>query len=86
MKARATTARAARTAKPSKAGAKKKRSAVRFLREVRLELTKVTWPNREELTQSTVVVLIAVAIAGVYIFIFDEIFSRFITFIAGLFG
>ena len=69
-------------AKPSKgAGTREKRSATKFLREVRLELSKVTWPTREELIQSTIVVLVAVVIAGIYIAFFDEIFSRIIKFL-----
>ena len=47
----------------------------KFLREVRVELSKVTWPTREELVQSTIVVVIAVAIAGIYIWIFDLLFN-----------
>ncbi|MEK7817650.1 MAG: preprotein translocase subunit SecE, partial [Actinomycetota bacterium] len=42
------------------------------------ELAKVTWPSREELVQSTIVVLIAVVVAGVYIALFDLLFSRLI--------
>lgn len=69
--------------KPSRAAAgKDKRNAGKFLREVRLELSKVTWPSREELIQSTIVVLVAVVIAGVYIAFFDEIFSRLINMLA----
>lgn len=64
----------------AKAGAKSsdKRSIGKFLREVRVELRKVTWPTRKELVQSTVVVLVAVAIATVYTFALDTAFSRFV--------
>lgn len=58
--------------------AKEKKGAVQFLREVRVEMSKVTWPSREELIQSTIVVLIAVAISGVFIAILDAIFSRLV--------
>ncbi|MHB1362188.1 MAG: preprotein translocase subunit SecE [Thermoleophilia bacterium] len=58
--------------------AKEKKGAVQFLREVRVEMGKVTWPSREELIQSTIVVLIAVAISGVFIAILDAIFSRLV--------
>lgn len=34
-------------------------SAVQFLREVRVELKKVTWPGRNEIIGSTAVVIIA---------------------------
>ena len=46
-----------------------------FLREVRVEMSKVTWPSRKELLQATAVVIIAVAIAGVYIGVFDFIWN-----------
>jgi len=46
-----------------------------FLREVRVEMSKVTWPSRKELLQATAVVIIAVAIAGIYIGVFDFIWN-----------
>lgn len=84
FKGRVAKAQSAKNAKPAKAkaAAKDKRSAAKFLREVRLELSKVTWPNREELIQSTIVVLIAVVIAGVFIWIFDGIFSSLISWLS----
>ena len=67
----------AQAAKPAKGGGRG-RGIVKFLREVKGELAKVTWPSREELVQSTIVVLIAVVVAGVYIALFDLLFSRLI--------
>jgi preprotein translocase subunit SecE len=46
-----------------------------FLREVRVEMTKVTWPARKELLSMTAVVIVAVVIAGVYIGVFDFIWG-----------
>jgi preprotein translocase subunit SecE len=46
-----------------------------FLREVRIEMGKVTWPGRKELLTSTGVVIVAVIIAAVYIGIFDFIWN-----------
>jgi preprotein translocase subunit SecE len=46
-----------------------------FLREVRIEMSKVTWPPRRELLQATGVVIVAVIIAGVYIGVFDFIWN-----------
>jgi preprotein translocase subunit SecE len=43
---------------------------------VRIELGKVTWPTRKDLMQSTLVVLVAVAIATVYTFGLDTIFAK----------
>ena len=53
-----------------------KRGLMRFLRDVRIELGKVTWPTRKDLVQSTIVVLVAVAIAVVYTGILDFVFSK----------
>ena len=39
---------------------------MKFLRDVRIEMGKVTWPTRKDLVQSTIVVLVAVAIAAAY--------------------
>jgi preprotein translocase SecE subunit len=46
-----------------------------FLREVKVEMSKVTWPPRKELMTSTGVVIVAVVIAGVYIGVFDFIWN-----------
>ena len=45
----------------------------KFLREVRLEMKKVTWPTRKEITGSTVVVIITVIIVSIYLGIVDNI-------------
>jgi|UniRef100_A0A7C4UG06 preprotein translocase subunit SecE len=44
---------------------------VRFLKEVRLELMKVSWPKKEELWTSTLVVIVFSLILTVFIWIFD---------------
>ena len=49
---------------------------MKFLRDVRIELGKVTWPTRKDLMQSTLVVLVAVAIATVYTFGLDTVFAQ----------
>ena len=52
-----------------------KTSPAQFVREVRQELAKVTWPPRKELLTATGVVIVAVIIAGVYIGVFDFIWN-----------
>ena len=52
-----------------------------FLREVRSELKKITWPGRKETVASTVVVIVIVLVAGLYLGIVDMILSRLIRFI-----
>ena len=50
--------------------------AVQFLRDVRSELRKVTFPSRKETVASTVVVLAAVGIISVYLGIVDLVLAR----------
>ena len=57
------------------------RGFLKFLRDVRIELGKVTWPTRKDLVQSTLVVLVAVAIAAVFTFALDEVFSQAVDFV-----
>ena len=49
-----------------------------FVRESWGELQKVDWPGQQQLIQGTVVVLIACVIVGLYLFIADEVFRRFV--------
>jgi preprotein translocase subunit SecE len=46
-----------------------------FFREVRIEMKKVTWPPRKELWTSTGVVIIAVAVAAIFIGVFDFVWN-----------
>ena len=46
-----------------------------FVKEVRAEFTKVSWPTREDLISSTGVVLAFSAVFAVFIGIFDLIIS-----------
>ncbi len=48
----------------------------RFLREVKSELKKVSWPNKKELTANTIVVLVSVFFAATLIWIIDSVCSR----------
>ena len=49
--------------------------AIEFLREVRAEMSKISWPTREELRESTVVVIITVAILTLFTGTVDQIFN-----------
>ena len=49
-----------------------------FLKEVRAELKKVTWPSRRETANTTLVVILSVFFFGFYLFFMDIIFSQFI--------
>ena len=47
-----------------------------FFRNVRAELRRVTWPNRDQLQQSTAVVLIIVVLLTAFVAFWDFIFQN----------
>ena len=48
---------------------------VTFLKEVKLESSKVTWPTWNELRESTIVVIIAVAVISAFIAVVDRVLA-----------
>ena len=52
---------------------------VNFLKEVRTELSKVSWSTRKELLASTVLVITVTAIMTVFIGLVDLVLSRFLS-------
>lgn len=57
-----------------------------FLRDVRAELKKVTWPSKNEVVNTTIVVVAATIFFGFYLFFMDIIFSWVLSQIKSLFG
>ena len=47
-------------------------AAIQFLREVRTEIKKVTWPSRKDTLSATLVVLVAVFIIATFLGIVDS--------------
>lgn len=52
---------------------------VKFMQEVRQEVSKVTWPSRQETLISTIMVLVMVALASVFFLAADQIISWLVT-------
>ncbi|NLP41912.1 MAG: preprotein translocase subunit SecE [Veillonellaceae bacterium] len=48
----------------------------KFLREVRAELKKVSWPNKKELLSYTGIVFVSVVVVGALIWIIDTAFTE----------
>ena len=48
-----------------------RKNFVRFIKDVRQELKKVIWPNREQLINNTVTVLLSCLIVGIIIWAVD---------------
>ena len=46
-----------------------------YIKKVYIEMRKVTWPTRTDLTNSTIVVIVISAIVAVIIFVLDSIFA-----------
>jgi len=61
-----------------------KTSPVQFLREVRTEGSKVTWPTRRETMISTGMVFVMVILAAIFFFVVDEVMSFGVKLIFGL--
>ena len=57
-----------------------------FLGEVRTEIGKVTWPNRNEVRGTTIIVLITVFFFGFYLYGLDVVMSYISAFITNLVG
>jgi preprotein translocase subunit SecE len=49
-----------------------------FLKDVRVEMTKITWPTRQELKGQTIVVIVAVLLIAAFIGIVDLILSNMV--------
>ncbi len=47
----------------------------KFVNEVVVEMKKVSWPSKEQLRESTVVVLVMTGIITLFTFIIDEIMT-----------
>ena len=55
-----------------------------FIRQVRQEASKVTWPTRKETGITTLMVFIMVVRAAVFVFGVDQILAVVVRFILGL--
>jgi preprotein translocase subunit SecE len=50
-----------------------------FLNEVVVELKKSAWPTRQELIDSTLVVIVTVVILGLFVSLADVVFLRIVS-------
>ena len=61
-----------------------KTSPGEFVRQVRAEVTKVSWPTRKETMITTIMVLIMTAILSVFFLGVDQILGRSVKFLLSL--
>jgi len=58
----------------------------KFVSQVKIEMKKVSWPTKQELMGSTVVVLVSTAFLAAFIGVCDLVLSRFVNLlISGVF-
>ncbi len=54
------------------------KKAKQFIEDVRVEMKKVVWPERDQLINSTIVVIVISALFTLFIFLTDTIVSKII--------
>ena len=63
-----------------------KNNPAQFIREVRQEATKVTWPSRKESSISTAMVFVFTIVAALFFLLVDQIIQFSVKFVLGLGG
>ncbi len=58
----------------------------KFIREVRQEGSKVTWPSRRETMQTTMMVLVLTLVVAMFFMLVDWILGSLVKFVLGLGG
>ena len=52
-----------------------------FFEDTMEEMRKCSWPSREQLLESTLLVLVTMVVVSLFVFGIDQILSRLITFL-----
>ncbi len=55
--------------------------AIKFIKEVKTQLTKVSWPTKEELIGATSVVIVITFLTAVFVGFVDLILSRLLSWV-----
>lgn len=63
-----------------------KTSPSQFIKQVRQEVSKVSWPSRKETTVSTVMVFVMVVIAALFFMLVDQAFAWIVKLVFGVGG
>jgi preprotein translocase subunit SecE len=61
-----------------------KANPLEFLRQVRQEVARVTWPTRKETTVTTAMVFAMVVLASVFFFLIDQILAQGVRLVLGI--
>ena len=60
------------------------KNPIEFVREVRAEVAKVTWPTRRETAITTVMVFIMATAAGIFFLFADQVIRFVVTLVLGI--
>lgn len=55
--------------------------AISFLKEVKAEMKKVSWPQRKDVTGTTIVTIVATLLLALYLYFADIIFTYLVKYI-----
>lgn len=60
-----------------------KTTPAQFVRQVKQEIAKITWPTRAETMQGTITVLVMSIVLALFLFLIDLVFASAIRFVVG---
>lgn len=61
-----------------------KTGPIEFIRQVKKEMKKVTWPTRQETTVSVIAVFVMVFVASIFLFSVDQVIAYLIRMIMSI--
>lgn len=61
-----------------------KSGPLQYLKEVRQETKKVTWPTRKETIASTIAVFIMVTLVSIFLFLSDQVLAWLVSLVLGI--
>lgn len=73
----------AKKSKNGKSGAKKPNGVVKYFKDLKSEIKKVTWPSWKKVLNNTTVVLIGMAVSGIAVWAIDSALTALLKLAAG---
>ena len=61
-----------------------KTTPTEFYRQVRQEVSRVTWPTRKETTVTTITVFVMVFLSALFFFVIDQLLSQTVRLVLGI--
>ena len=69
--------------KSGKSGAKKQNGVVKYLKDLKSEIKKVTWPSWKKVLNNTTVVLIGMCVSGIAVWAIDNVLTALLKLATG---